>query len=109
MSLASRLILAWAMLAATASFAFAIEVGNVNQGLRLARDQCAQCHAVTKGGHSAKAGATAFETLANTTGMNAMALRAALQTSHRTMPNLIVAGNDASDIIAYILSLRTGK
>ena len=37
--------------------------------------------------------------------MTAAALKAALNTSHRTMPNLVVKDDDADSIIAYILSL----
>jgi hypothetical protein len=41
--------------------------------------------------------------------MTALALTAALQTSHKTMPNLIVAPEDRADVVAYILSLQPGK
>ena len=34
------------------------------------------------------------------------ALAAALQTSHPTMPNFVIKGDDANNIIAYILSLK---
>jgi hypothetical protein len=36
-------------------------------------------------------------------------LRAALTTSHRTMPNLVIKDDDADSIIAYILSLRDSQ
>ena len=35
-----------------------------------------------------------------------MALTVALRTSHRSMPNLIIKGRNAQNIIAYILSLK---
>jgi hypothetical protein len=38
--------------------------------------------------------------------MTSTALTVALQTSHRTMPNLVIKGDDAMNIIAYILSLK---
>jgi hypothetical protein len=41
--------------------------------------------------------------------MTAAALRAALNTSHRTMPNLVIKDDDADSIIAYILSLRDSQ
>jgi hypothetical protein len=41
--------------------------------------------------------------------MTATALRAALNTSHRTMPNLVIKDDDADSIIAYILSLRDSQ
>ena len=38
--------------------------------------------------------------------MTSAALTVALQTSHRSMPNFIIKGRDAQNIIAYILSLK---
>jgi hypothetical protein len=38
--------------------------------------------------------------------MTAMALSAALQSSHRSMPNVMLDSNQLSSIVAYILSLR---
>jgi hypothetical protein len=38
--------------------------------------------------------------------MTGAALTVALQTSHRSMPNVIIKGRDAQNIIAYILSLK---
>ena len=39
-------------------------------------------------------------------GLSTAALAASLQTSHRTMPNVVIKGDDADNIIAYILSLK---
>ncbi len=38
--------------------------------------------------------------------MTSAALTVALQTPHRMMPNLVIKGDDALNIIAYILSLK---
>jgi hypothetical protein len=38
--------------------------------------------------------------------MTSAALTVALQTSHRSMPNFVIKGHDAQNIIAYILSLK---
>jgi hypothetical protein len=38
--------------------------------------------------------------------MTAMALSAALNTSHHSMPNILLAADGQADIIAYILSLK---
>jgi mono/diheme cytochrome c family protein len=83
------------------------EVGNPNQGLRLAHTLCAECHLVDKlpGQQSPNLIAPTFEQIANTPGMNSAALTAALRTSHESMPNIIIKGSDLSDVIAYILSL----
>ena len=96
-----------AMIWATASGAQAAQVGSAQQGLRLARETCAQCHLVDKGaGRSTNPNAPTFEAIANTPGLTTAALAVALQTSHSTMPNLVIKGDDANDIIAYILSLK---
>jgi hypothetical protein len=38
--------------------------------------------------------------------MTAMALSAALNTSHHSMPNVLLTGDEQAHIIAYILSLK---
>ena len=96
-----------AMIWATASSAQSAEVGSAQQGLRVAREACAECHLVDKvAGRSTNANAPTFEVIANTPGLTSAALAAALQTSHRTMPNIVIKGADANNIIAYILSLK---
>jgi cytochrome c len=83
------------------------EVGNANQGLRIARAVCAECHLVDKArGQLANLAAPTFEHIANIPGMSSTALAAALRTSHETMPNVIIKGSDLNDVIAYILSLN---
>ena len=51
---------------------------------------------------------TDFAAIANTKGVTRTALFAMLQTSHKKMPNLVIKGDDAQNIIAYILSLKDG-
>ena len=86
------------------------EVGNPNQGHRLARAACAECHLVDNtGGTVTEPHAPTFEQIANTPGMSSAALTAALRTSHESMPNIIIKGGDLSDVIAYILSLRESR
>jgi len=78
--------------------------------LTIAREKCAECHLVVKErGRSTNDIAPTFATIANIPGITAAALRAALNTSHREMPNLVVRDSDADSIIAYILSLRDGQ
>ena len=85
------------------------ELGGAQQGLRLARAQCAECHLVDKvAGCSSNAAAPSFERIANDPGMTSAALTAALRTSHETMPNVVIKGNDIGDLVAYILSLKDG-
>jgi mono/diheme cytochrome c family protein len=77
------------------------------QGLLLARQLCSECHAVEKSqARSPNPASPTFETIANTPGMTAIALSAALQRPHRAMPNVMLDANQLSSIVAYILSLR---
>jgi mono/diheme cytochrome c family protein len=84
------------------------EAGNSARGLALAQQICSECHAVTKAdARSANPASPRFETVANVPGMTRTALSAILQTSHRTMPNIILDADQMNDIIAYLLSLKT--
>jgi hypothetical protein len=38
--------------------------------------------------------------------MTSIALSAALNTSHRTMPNIMLQPDEQADVIAYILTLK---
>ena len=77
------------------------------KGATFAHQICAECHAVQAGQPRSPNGqAPTFETVAKTPGMTAIALTAILRTSHRTMPNIILADDDLQNVIAYILTLR---
>jgi len=92
--------------AATAAHAQA--TGSPQEGLRIARAQCAECHRVVgERGGSPNLAAPSFEQIATTRGMSSRALTAALRTSHRTMPNLIIPDAEVRDIVAYIMSLKS--
>jgi mono/diheme cytochrome c family protein len=83
------------------------EAGSAGRGLVLARQVCAECHAVEKEqAQSPSAGVPAFQEIASIPGMTAMALSAALNTSHQTMPNLMLNPEERADIVAYILGLK---
>ena len=83
------------------------EVGQPSRGLVLAQRLCAECHAVQKEyPRSPNANAPRFQAIASIPGMIATALSAALNTSHRAMPNILLAADEQADIIAYILSLK---
>jgi mono/diheme cytochrome c family protein len=76
-------------------------------GLTLARQICSECHAVErKSVPSPNSAAPRFETIANVSGMTAIALSVALQRSHKTMPNIILNADELRDIVSYILSLQ---
>jgi hypothetical protein len=83
------------------------EIGQASRGFVLAQRLCADCHAIQKEyARSPNANAPRFQAIASTPGMTAMALSAALNTSHRSMPNIVLAADEQADIIAYILSLK---
>ncbi len=83
------------------------EIGRPNRGLALAQRLCAQCHAVRQEQvRSPNADAPRFQTIASVPGMTAIALSAALNSSHRSMPNILLEADERADIIAYILSLK---
>ena len=96
-----------AMIFVVAGSANAQQSGSVEEGRRLAGEVCAECHGIDNaGGGSTNANAPTFKDIANTPGMTSAALTVALQTPHRTMPNLVIKGDASQNIIAYILSLK---
>jgi mono/diheme cytochrome c family protein len=95
------------MLAITAADGGAQEIGQTGRGSALAQRLCAQCHAVEKdAAASPNLDAPPFETIASVPGMTSIALVATLNTSHRSMPNILLAPGEQADIIAYVLSLK---
>jgi mono/diheme cytochrome c family protein len=83
------------------------EIGQPGRGLALAQRLCSECHAVEKQrAQSPNANAPRFTTIASTPGMTSIALSAALNTSHQSMPNILLQPDEQADIIAYILTLR---
>ena len=83
------------------------EIGQSSRGLVLAQRLCTECHAVQKEySRSPNANTPRFQAIAAIPGMTATALSAALNTSHRAMPNIMLPGDEQADIIAYILSLK---
>lgn len=78
-----------------------------DRGRSIAVDRCAACHAIDRGQlRSPRPDAAPFRAIAAAPGMTELALAASLQTSHRTMPDLILEPADLRDVIAYVLSLR---
>ena len=81
---------------------------NPEAGRVYAREVCSPCHAVSAEQATQRMIAIGpdFQTIANTPGMTATALRAFLQTPHPKMPNLILTPEQSADVIAFLLSLR---
>ena len=82
-------------------------IGNPDRGFEFAKQSCAGCHAIQPKQHlSPVAAATSFQKVSEVGGMTEMALRVFFRTPHKNMPNLIIAGEDQDNVIAYILSLQ---
>jgi mono/diheme cytochrome c family protein len=95
-----------AALAATTSIR-AQDIGQQQKGHELAQQLCSECHAVRKDQtRSPNPNAPRFEIIAGVSGMSSAALHAALQTSHRSMPNILLDADQMTNIVAYILSLK---
>lgn len=89
--------------------AWAQEPGDPQAGLRYAKASCSDCHEVER--HSEiipESSAPAFYEIADMPGITGRALAATLDSSHKDMPNFVLAAEDRDDVIAYILSLRSG-
>jgi mono/diheme cytochrome c family protein len=94
------------MLLAAACAAGAADADDVRRGRDLARQICADCHAVRPAEvNSPNRNAPSFEDIAGVSGISPIALKVALRSSHREMPNLILNEDELDRIIAYILSL----
>lgn len=98
--------LASAVFLVTTSVNAYAQEGDARQGLAFAQQACAACHAIRQSQLSPNANAPTFEAIASVPGMTAIALQASLQTSHRSMPNLILSTEERRNVVAYILSLK---
>jgi mono/diheme cytochrome c family protein len=100
-------VLAAVMLLGSAHAALAQE-GDVAAGQAYAKQVCAACHAVLPNEQiSPLAQAPTFQKVADTRGMTEMALTVWLQSSHPTMPNIILKQDDLRNVVAYIVSLKS--
>ena len=75
-------------------------------GQRLAQAWCKYCHAI----YATTAGVAGhppdFAAIANRPSTTALSLKVFFKTSHRNMPNLVIAPDQADDLANYILSLK---
>jgi mono/diheme cytochrome c family protein len=81
------------------------EQGDVQAGFEYADTYCAGCHGISEEA-SPLSDAPRFRHVADQPGMTATALQVWMQTSHPTMPNIVVTPKDLRNVIAYILSLK---
>ncbi len=104
---AQALWLPLAVLMAAPAWADETLPGNAIQGARLARELCAICHDVEKGGRGvSSAGAPSVQDVADDPAVTAIGLEVFFRSPHETMPNLILSRAETDNAIAYILSLR---
>ncbi len=101
-----RLIVLLAAVALGAA-AQAQEAGEPKRGLWVARANCASCHAVERGERSSPNPLSPpFAFVANIPGMTAIALNHLMQSSHDTMPLIVLPPEEQWHLVAYVLSLR---
>lgn len=93
------------VLVAVSGVAAAEEPADPQAGFEYAQTYCATCHAISEE-KSPLPQAPRFRNVADQPGITATALQVWMQTSHPTMPNIIVAPNDMRNVIAYIISLK---
>jgi mono/diheme cytochrome c family protein len=80
---------------------------DVEAGRAYAVQVCAACHAVLANEQiSPSAEAPTFQSVADTPGMTEMALTVWLQSSHPTMPNIVLGQDDLRNVVAYIRSME---
>jgi cytochrome c len=75
-------------------------------GHRLAEAWCKGCHSIEAAAAGAQSGPPDFTAIANRPSTTELSLKVFFQTSHRSMPNLVIAPDQADALANYILSLR---
>jgi mono/diheme cytochrome c family protein len=80
---------------------------DVAAGKAYAEEVCAACHAVQQGEEESPLyEAPTFQSVADTPGMTEMALSVWLQSSHPTMPNIVLSQDEIRNVVAYIHGLK---
>jgi len=89
------------------SYAAKAQDADIEAGAAYAEQVCAACHAVLPNeGFSPLPEAPTFQSVADTPGMTELALTVWLQSSHPTMPNIVLEQDDMRNVVAYIRSLK---
>lgn len=100
---------AWLFVFAMGPEAIAQEYGDAVKGAIQVQQICGTCHGVARGEASTNVLAPNLSDVANTKGISGTAINVALLTPHYDMPNLILTAQERSDVIAFILGLKTPK
>lgn len=104
-----EMVLGAAMLLVSYSAAKAQDA-DIAAGAAYAEEVCAACHAVLANENmSPLPQAPTFQSVADTPGMTEMALTVWMQSSHPTMPNIILKSDELRNVVAYIRSLDRNK
>ena len=103
-----KLLLAFIILTFGSGAHAADRVGDPVAGKRTAYDLCRQCHDTTGSEKQSNppGGAPAFIVVAQSKGQTPQTLRRKLMLPHGRMDNLILPGQDAENVISYIMSLH---
>ena len=78
---------------------------DTTMGRRIVQSECTRCHAVELGMTGPDPAAPNFTALARMPSVTDLSLRVFLQSSHRSMPNLVLREDETSSIIAYLRGL----
>ena len=82
------------------------ELGDPGAGAAYAEQVCAQCHGILPNEQlSPLLRAPTFQAVADTPGMTGTALAVWMQSSHPTMPNIVLAPADRDNVIASVPSI----
>ena len=75
-------------------------------GYRLAAAWCKDCHSIEAATAGASSGPPDFTAIANRRATTGLSLKVFLQTSHPTMPNIMLKPDESDSLVNYILSLK---
>jgi cytochrome c len=82
------------------------EQDSITAGQRLAEAWCAKCHALDAASAGTSSRAPDFVRIANRASTTELSLKVFLRSNHRSMPNLIIAPDQADNLAQFILSLK---
>jgi cytochrome c1 len=100
-----RMLVIASLLSTVGGTALAQQVGDPQAGFTYAKEVCSKCHGISEE-KSPLPKATRFREVADRPGITGTALRVWMETSHPSMPNIVVAHQDMLNVIAYILDLK---
>jgi len=89
------------------AFAANAQSSDISLGRKLAEVTCSECHQIDAESHNpeARSGAPSFVAIGGMSSMTELAIKVFLQSSHPTMPNIILTRQEIDSIAAYIKSL----